>query len=287
MRELKPLSKTVAALLIARCQTVSESAAGGLISAALFAVPAASACFVGGEVIGTRAGACCGSPRRSPASAVPPKTMRGWVRPGRERGGRADRQPLRRRLGPCLLRGRRSDRALSDDQDRRRRPRGQHVGLRQGGVRPAGDRLPAPRFRYRSPGGGAVGRRCSTGAARPSARCPRWRARRSAPALMRAHPGLLPGNRVRRACADWLRRGDPRRPRRPARMDARPRLRGLWTDAPSQGEPAAIRTRRFRAMKTAWSGFRGWAIFESAAIGSWPCALKTLGTTARSGRRDS
>ena len=56
MRELEPLSRTVAALLIARRQTVSvsESAAGGLISAALLAVPGASACFVGGGVIYTR-----------------------------------------------------------------------------------------------------------------------------------------------------------------------------------------------------------------------------------------
>ena len=49
------LTKRVAALLIARRQTlaVSESSSGGLISAALLSVPGASAYFVGGGVIYT------------------------------------------------------------------------------------------------------------------------------------------------------------------------------------------------------------------------------------------
>jgi nicotinamide-nucleotide amidase len=57
MQTLLPLAGKVAALLIARKQTVAvaESSTGGLISAALLATPGASAYFVGGAVIYTRA----------------------------------------------------------------------------------------------------------------------------------------------------------------------------------------------------------------------------------------
>ncbi len=56
MHDLEPLSRTVARLLSERHETVSvsESAAGGLISAALLAIPGASSYFVGGGVIYTR-----------------------------------------------------------------------------------------------------------------------------------------------------------------------------------------------------------------------------------------
>jgi PncC family amidohydrolase len=56
MRELLPQAEKIAALLKARKQTVTvaESAAGGLISAALLAVPGASAYFVGGGALYTR-----------------------------------------------------------------------------------------------------------------------------------------------------------------------------------------------------------------------------------------
>ena len=56
MRDLLPHAEKVAALLKARNQTiaVAESSAGGLISAALLAVPGASAYFLGGAVIYTR-----------------------------------------------------------------------------------------------------------------------------------------------------------------------------------------------------------------------------------------
>jgi PncC family amidohydrolase len=56
MRELIPLAERIAALLKARKQTVAvaESAAGGLMSAALLAVPGASAYFIGGGVLYTR-----------------------------------------------------------------------------------------------------------------------------------------------------------------------------------------------------------------------------------------
>jgi PncC family amidohydrolase len=56
MRELLPQAEKIAALLKARKQTitVAESAAGGLISAALLAVPGASAYFIGGGALYTR-----------------------------------------------------------------------------------------------------------------------------------------------------------------------------------------------------------------------------------------
>ena len=58
MRELIPHAEKVAALLMKRKETiaVAESSAGGLIAAALLAVPGASAYFLGGAVLYTRAG---------------------------------------------------------------------------------------------------------------------------------------------------------------------------------------------------------------------------------------
>jgi PncC family amidohydrolase len=57
MQDLLPLAQRVAALLKAQAETVAvaESSTGGLIAAALVAVPEASAYFVGGGVIYTAA----------------------------------------------------------------------------------------------------------------------------------------------------------------------------------------------------------------------------------------
>lgn len=57
MEDLLPLAERIAAKLIAAKQTVSvaESSTGGLISAALLAVPGASAYYLGGTVVYTRA----------------------------------------------------------------------------------------------------------------------------------------------------------------------------------------------------------------------------------------
>ena len=64
METLLPLAEKIAARLIERKETVAvaEGSAGGLISAALLAVPGASAYFVGGAVVYTGAArsACTG-----------------------------------------------------------------------------------------------------------------------------------------------------------------------------------------------------------------------------------
>jgi nicotinamide-nucleotide amidase len=56
MKALLPLAETIAQRLIARRETiaVAESSSGGLIAAALLAVPGASAYFLGGAVVYTK-----------------------------------------------------------------------------------------------------------------------------------------------------------------------------------------------------------------------------------------
>src|ERR1044071_3296343 len=56
MEDLVPLAEKIAAVLVERKQTIAiaESSTAGLISAALLAVPGASAYFLGGAVVYTR-----------------------------------------------------------------------------------------------------------------------------------------------------------------------------------------------------------------------------------------
>ena len=56
MQSLVPLAEKIAARLVARKETIAiaESSTGGLIAAALLAVPGASAYFIGGAVVYTR-----------------------------------------------------------------------------------------------------------------------------------------------------------------------------------------------------------------------------------------
>jgi nicotinamide-nucleotide amidase len=56
MKALLPLAQTIAQRLIARRETIAiaESSTGGLIAAALLAVPVASAYFLGGAVVYTK-----------------------------------------------------------------------------------------------------------------------------------------------------------------------------------------------------------------------------------------
>jgi PncC family amidohydrolase len=57
MKTLLPLAETIAQRLIARRETiaVAESSVGGLLAAALLAIPGASAYFLGGAVVYTKA----------------------------------------------------------------------------------------------------------------------------------------------------------------------------------------------------------------------------------------
>lgn len=78
MDELKPFAERIAARLIARKETiaVAESSTGGLIVAALLALPGASAFFLGGAVVYTKAS-------RAALLAVTDEEMQG-LRPATE-----------------------------------------------------------------------------------------------------------------------------------------------------------------------------------------------------------
>ena len=93
MTDLASLGSPVAALLTARKETiaVAESSAGGLISAALLAVPGASAYFLGGGVIYTQ-------PARRVLLDFPDDGVRG-IRSSTEDYARLKARAIRQRLG--------------------------------------------------------------------------------------------------------------------------------------------------------------------------------------------
>src|SRR5438270_4036599 len=72
MKDLVPIAERIAAVLIERRQTVAvaESSTGGLICAALLAVPGASAYFLGGALVYTR-------DARRILMDIPDETMKG------------------------------------------------------------------------------------------------------------------------------------------------------------------------------------------------------------------
>jgi nicotinamide-nucleotide amidase len=93
MDTLLPIAARAGALLKTRGETiaVAESSAGGLVSAALLAVPGASAYFLGGSVVYTRAA-------REALLAIPPEKLDG-IRAATEPYAALLAEAVRARLG--------------------------------------------------------------------------------------------------------------------------------------------------------------------------------------------
>src|SRR5205807_3102608 len=114
MKDLLPVAERIGALLKSRQQTiaVAESSAGGLISAALLAVPGASAYFLGGGVIYTGAGRGAlrdqaGNPSlRAAAGANGARALCSRLGTRRDRRHRPNGKSLWRCGGPRLSGGR-------------------------------------------------------------------------------------------------------------------------------------------------------------------------------------
>jgi Competence-damaged protein len=156
MNDLLPLAETIAARLKARSETiaVAESSTGGLISAALLAVPGASAYFLGGAIVYTRQAKSLllamgdGVPSRDRAARVAagaarPGAIRGDMGTWRNRRRRAERQSLWRSSRTHLFRDRGNDRAGAHAGNRPLRPPRQYAGVRGRGSRTAGRHLGA------------------------------------------------------------------------------------------------------------------------------------------------
>ena len=93
MEKLLPHAEKIAALLKARNETicVAESSAGGLIAAALLAIPGASAYFIGGAVVYTRKALFT-------LTQASEEQLRG-IQPGTEAAALARARIIRERLG--------------------------------------------------------------------------------------------------------------------------------------------------------------------------------------------
>ncbi len=154
MQELIARAESIARRLKDRGETVvvAESSTGGLISAALLALPGASAYFLGGAVVYTQVARralldlpdisalgmrASTEPLCAAVGANRAATLRGELGAGRERGHRAERQSLRRSGRPHLHRRGWSDRAIDHDRNRQCRPRRQHASLQRRRTRPA------------------------------------------------------------------------------------------------------------------------------------------------------
>ena len=148
MEKLLPLAEKIAASLIARKETiaVAESSTGGLISAALLAVPGASAYYRGGGVIYTpRARAALVNITKEEMEAIGnrgatepyatllanrPRTAQHHMGPERNRRDRALGQSLRR-CRRTFVHGRcRTANARDHARDRKRRSCCEHARLR-------------------------------------------------------------------------------------------------------------------------------------------------------------
>ena len=141
MESLIALGSTAGTLLKERKQTlaVAESSAGGLINAALVAVPGASAYYLGGAIVYTLASrsgllgltAHDMTNIRSASAAGAARARETGGDLGSERDGceRADRQPLWRRGWARVHRCVRSSRGRHHSGDGECGPGGQHVGV--------------------------------------------------------------------------------------------------------------------------------------------------------------
>ena len=125
MKDLLPLGEKIGARLKARKETivVAESSTGGLVSAALLAVPGASAYFIGGGAFYTRQSFLALRETNEQMFAGKRGCTEDWalmlartlrdrcqrdLGDRRKRCGRADREPLRRPVGRELGRCRRT-----------------------------------------------------------------------------------------------------------------------------------------------------------------------------------
>ncbi len=159
MQELLARAERISRLLKDRGETivVAESSTGGLVSAALLAMPGASAYFLGGAIVYTQTArkalfdladisALGLRASTEPYARLLAQTARArfsstWAL-GRERRHRADRQSIWRRRRPLLPGRGRTGRARAHAGDRRQRSCRQHAGVFSS--------------RARSPGAGAI-----------------------------------------------------------------------------------------------------------------------------------
>ena len=154
MQELIARADKVARLLKQRGETlaVAESSTGGLIAAALLALPGASAYFLGGAVVYTQLArrvlldiadisslgiGASTEPLRAAVGANHAATLLGDLGGGGERSDGAGRQSIRRSRRSQLHRCCRTERARDHPRNRERRSFRQHACVHGGRAGPA------------------------------------------------------------------------------------------------------------------------------------------------------